>query len=325
MPNHRDVKSLGGLLHPGLDSDYGRRGRAEWLDIPWARHQHRMRIDGRDANFVDIGEGPAVIFIHGLGASWQSWLENIPEFSRDRRVVAMDLPGFGCSDLPEHDISIEHYADWTFRLLDELGIERGTIVGNSMGGFIAADMAIRQPERVQRLALVSAAVFWQEYRRAQPLVELARRSDAIVARALTRVTDDVATRPRLRSWAMATAGFRYPHLIERQLAHELVRSARRTDGYLPALEALADFPLEEELPKISCPALIVWGAQDTLVPVKDAKRLEALIPDSRRVVFERTGHVAMLERPERFNALLRAFLDEEPEQREGAAAERASA
>jgi pimeloyl-ACP methyl ester carboxylesterase len=186
-------------------------------------------------------------------------------------------------------------------------------------------MAIRRPERVQRLALVSAAVFWQEYRRAQPLVELARRSDAIVARALTRVTDDVATRPRLRSWAMATAGFRYPHLIERQLAHELVRSARRTDGYLPALEALADFPLEEELPKISCPALIVWGAQDTLVPVKDAKRLEALIPDSRRVVFERTGHVAMLERPERFNALLRAFLDEEPEQREGAAAERASA
>jgi pimeloyl-ACP methyl ester carboxylesterase len=325
MPNPRDVKSIAGLLHPGAASDYGRRGRSEWLDFPWERHQHRMRIDGRDANFVDAGEGPAVIFVHGLGASWQSWLENIPEFSRDRRVVAMDLPGFGCSDLPEHDISIEQYADWTFRLLDELGIERGTIVGNSMGGFIAADMAIRQPERVQRLALVSAAVFWQEYRRAQPLVELARRSDAIVARALTRVTDDVATRPRLRAWAMATAGFRYPHLIERQLAHELVRSARRTDGYLPALEAMADFPLEEELPKISCPALIVWGAQDTLVPVKDAKRLEALIPDSRRVVFERTGHVAMLERPERFNSLLRAFLDEEPEQREGAAAERASA
>ena len=96
----------------------------------------------------------------------------------------------------------------------------------------------------------------------------------------------------------------------------MVRSARRTDGFLPALEALADFPLEEELPKISCPALIVWGAHDTLVPVKDAKRMEELIPGSRRVVFERTGHVAMLERPERFNRLLREFLDEQPEQRE---------
>ena len=325
MPNSRAVKSIGGLLHPGRDSDYGRRGRSEWLDFPWGRHQHRTRIDGREVNYVDAGEGPALVFVHGLGASWQSWLENIPEFARDHRVVAMDLPGFGCSEEPDGDISIESYASWTFRVLDELGIDAGAVVGNSMGGFIAAEMAIREPERVQRLALVSAAVFWQDYRRAQPLVQLARMSDAIVARALTRVTDDVATRPRLRSWALATAGFRYPHLIDRELAHEMVRSARRTDGFLPALEALADFPLEEELPKISCPALIVWGAHDTLVPVKDAKRLQELIPGSRRVVFERTGHVAMLERPERFNRLLRDFLDEDPEQRDGAAAERANA
>jgi pimeloyl-ACP methyl ester carboxylesterase len=322
MPDPRPVKSIGGLLHPGPDSDYGRRGRSEWLDFPWHRHQHRMQIDGREANYVDAGTGPALVFLHGLGASWQSWLENIPEFARDHRVVAMDLPGFGYSETPAGDISIEYYASWSFRVLDELGIDASALVGNSMGGFVAAEMAIRRPERVQRLAVVSAAVFWQSYRRAQPLVQLARLSDAMVARALIRVTDDVATRPRLRSWALATAGFRYPHLIDKDLAHEMVRSARRTDGFLPALEALADFPLEEELPKISCPALIVWGAHDTLVPVKDAKRMEELIPDSRRVVFERTGHVAMLERPERFNRLLREFL---AEQREGAAAEPASA
>jgi pimeloyl-ACP methyl ester carboxylesterase len=325
MPDPRAVKSLGGLLHPGPDSDYGRRGRAEWLDFPWSRYQHRTRIDDREVRYVDAGEGPALVFVHGLGASWQSWLENIPEFARDHRVVAMDLPGFGCSEMPEEEISIERYAKWTFRLLDALGIESAAVVGNSMGGFIAAEMAIRAPERVQRLAVISAAVFWQTYRRAQPLVQIARLSDAIVARGLARATDDVATRPRLRSWALATAGFRYPHLISKELAHEMVRSARRTDGFLPALEALADFPLEEELPKISCPALIVWGAHDTLVPVKDAKRMEELIPDSRRVVFERTGHVAMLERPERFNRLLREFLAEEPRQREGAAAEPASA
>ena len=87
-----------------------------------------------------------------------------------------------------------------------------------------------------------------------------------------------------------------------------MRSARRTDGFLPALEALADYPLDEELPKIGCPTLIVWGAHDTLVPVKDATRMQELIPGARREVFERTGHVAMLERPERFNRLLREFL-----------------
>ena len=85
----------------------------------------------------------------------------------------------------------------------------------------------------------------------------------------------------------------------------MVRSARRTDGFLPALEALTDYPLEEELPNISCPTLIVWGAHDQLVSVRDSERLQELIPEARREVFERTGHVAMLERPERFNRLLR--------------------
>jgi pimeloyl-ACP methyl ester carboxylesterase len=308
MPGTRPAKALSGLLHPGPDHDYGRAGRSEWLDVDWQGLQHRTRIDGREVNYVDMGSGPAIVFIHGLGASWQSWLENLPELARDHRVVAMDLPGFGYSELPSEDISIEYYASWTCRLLDALEIESAAVVGNSMGGFVGADLAIRYPARVHRLVVVSAAIFWQTYRRAQPLLRLARLTDAIVARELTRRTDDIADRRRLRQWALATAGFRYPHLISPELAHEMVLSARRTDGFLPALEALADYPLDEELPKISCPTLIVWGAHDTLVPVKDAKRLQELIPGARREVFERTGHVAMLERPERFNRLLREFL-----------------
>jgi pimeloyl-ACP methyl ester carboxylesterase len=324
MPASRPVESLRGLVHPGTDSDYGRRGRAPWLDLDWHGAQHRVTIDGREVNYAELGDGPALVFVHGLGASWQSWLENMPDFAVDHRVIAMDLPGFGFSEMPEDDISIEYYARWLCRLFDALEIDSAAVVGNSMGGFVGAELAIREPERVQRLVLVSAAIFWQTYRRAQPLVQLARLTDAIVARALTRTTDDIATRPRLRAWALASAGFRYPHHISKELAHEMVRSARRTDGFLPALEALADFPLEEELPKIGCPTLIVWGAQDTLVPVRDAKKMEDLIPTARRVIFERTGHVAMLERPERFNRVLREFLDEQPEQREGAAAERAA-
>src|SRR3954468_13659112 len=315
MPGDRPVKPR--------DGDYGREGRAPWLDVDWQAAQHRLEIDGREVNCCELGEGPAILFIHGLGASWQSWLEQMPEFAEDHRVVAMDLPGFGYSEMPAQDISIEYYARWTAKLMDALGIESAAVVGNSMGGFVSADLAIKSPARVQRLVFVSAAIFWQERRRAQPLVQLARLSDAVVARSLVRATDHIATRRRLRNAALASAGFRYPHLISRELAHEMVRSARRTDGFLPALEALADYPVEEELPKIGCPALIVWGAHDTLVPVKDAKRMEDLIPDSRRVVFERTGHVAMLERPERFNKLLREFLDEQPEQRDGAATERA--
>jgi pimeloyl-ACP methyl ester carboxylesterase len=306
MPGDRPVKPR--------DGDYGREGRAPWLDVDWQAAQHRLEIDGREVNYCELGEGPAILFVHGLGASWQSWLEQMPEFAESHRVVAMDLPGFGYSESPSEDISIEYYARWTAKFMDILGIESAAVVGNSMGGFVSAELAIKSPERVQRLVFVSAAIFWQNRRRAQPLVQLARMSDAVVARALVRATDDIATRRRLRYAALASAGFRYPQYVSDELAHEMVRSARRTDGFLPALEALAGYDLEEELPKISCPTLIVWGANDQLVSVKDAERLEDLIPDSRREVFERTGHVAMLERPERFNRLLREFLAEEPEQ-----------
>ncbi len=312
MPEARPLQALGSLLHPGPDHDYGRQGRAPWLDMDWHAIQHRTRIDDREVNYVDFGEGPAILWIHGLGASWQSWLENLPEFAREHRVVAMDLPGFGYSEMPGQDISIDYYGEWTVKLLDHLGVESAAVVGNSMGGFVGAELAVRVPERVDRLAVVSAAIFWQERRRAQPLLRLARLSDAVVARALVRATDDIATRRRLRQWALASAGFRYPHLISDELAHEMVRSARRTDGFLPALEALADYALDEELPQIRCPTLIVWGEHDTLVPAKDAKRLEDLIPDARREMFERTGHVAMLERPERFNRVLADFLAEAP-------------
>jgi len=312
MPGARPVKPR--------DGDYGRAGRAPWLDVDWRAAQHRLEIDGREVNYCELGEGPTILFVHGLGASWQSWLEQMPEFAESHRVVAMDLPGFGYSEMPDGDISIEHYARWCFLLLDQLGIDEAALVGNSMGGFIAAEMAIREPRRVRSLTVVSAAVFWQDYRRAQPLVGLARLSDAIVARALARSSDSIATRRRLRVAALGTAGFRYPHLISDELAQEMVRSARRTDGFLPALEALADYPLDEELPKIGCPTLIVWGAHDTLVPVKDAKRMQELIPNARREVFERTGHVAMLERPERFNRLLRDFLAEHEPAEEPASA-----
>jgi pimeloyl-ACP methyl ester carboxylesterase len=306
MPGDRPVKPR--------DGDYGREGRAPWLDVDWQAAQHRLEIDGREVNYCELGEGPAILFVHGLGASWQSWLEQMPEFAESHRVVAMDLPGFGYSESPSEDISIEYYARWTAKFMDILGIESAAVVGNSMGGFVSAELAIKSPERVQRLVFVSAAIFWQNRRRAQPLVQLARMSDAVVARALVRATDDIATRRRLRYAALASAGFRYPQYVSDELAHEMVRSARRTDGFLPALEALAGYDLEEELPKISCPTLIVWGANDQLVSVKDAERLEDLIPDSRREVFERTGHVAMLERPERFNRLLREFLAEERKQ-----------
>jgi pimeloyl-ACP methyl ester carboxylesterase len=179
-----------------------------------------------------------------------------------------------------------------------------------MGGFIGAAMAIHFSTRIERLVLVSAAIFWQEYRRAQPLVALARTTDATIGRALVDGQGTILKRPRLRAAALGFGGIRYPHLLPRELQTEILRTAKRTRGFLPALEALADYPLREELSQVESPTLIVWGTDDTLVGVRHAHELEKILPNARKAIFERTGHVAMLERPDRFNRVVADFLAE---------------
>ena len=296
------------VSHAQQADHYGPRGRSEWLDVDWSQHRRRMRVAGAELEYVDIGSGPAIVWIHGLGASWQSWLENLPHFSRTHRCIAMDLPGFGRSELPRGEVTIGNYAKWIDELLTGLGVDRAAVVGNSMGGFIGAELALRFTTRVDRLVLVSAAVLWQEYRRAKPLVTLAGVSEAVLARAVADGTPAIALRPRIRHAILRGAGFHAPHRLPVELQAELIRSAPRTPGFLPALRALASFPLRDELDDIRCPTLIVWGRNDPLVGRHHAHELERLIPGSRKVIFDATGHEPMIERPERFNHLVAEFV-----------------
>src|SRR3954464_14407876 len=90
--------------------DYGPRGRSEWRDVDWSAHQRWVEVDGAPVNVVDIGEGPALLLVHGLSGCWQNWLEQIPDFARTHRVIAPDLPGFGASPSPRGEVSIPSYA-----------------------------------------------------------------------------------------------------------------------------------------------------------------------------------------------------------------------
>ncbi|MGH2941779.1 MAG: alpha/beta fold hydrolase, partial [Solirubrobacteraceae bacterium] len=145
------------MARRGADEPYGAVGRSEWMDVDWQQHLRWVRVQDRWMNIVDVGSGPPLIFIHGLSGCWQNWLENIPHFARDHRVIAVDLPGFGQSEMPAQDISISGYADAIDALMTELGIDSAQIVGNSMGGFIGAELAIQHPARLERLVLVAAA------------------------------------------------------------------------------------------------------------------------------------------------------------------------
>ena len=283
-----------------------RRKASAWLGVDWSEHRRWVRVQGRWANVVDVGSGPAILFIHGLGGNWQSWLENLPAFMDGHRVVAMDLPGFGHSEMPRERITIDGYASWLAALMDELGIDRATLVGNSMGGFIGADAAVNQPDRIDKLVLVSAAALWNERRRARPLVTLSKLTKAYSTK-LAAQWELAHRHPNLRGPILFQTGIRHPRRLAPELAWEIMSGAG-SPGFADALEALYRHRIRDDLERISCPTLIVWGTHDQLVPLKHAFEYEAMIEDARVVVYHDTGHLPMLERPAEFNAELAQFL-----------------
>ena len=284
----------------------------DWRDVDWCRHRRWVTVDGRRANVVELGTGPALVFVHGLSGSWQNWLENLVPFARDHRVIAVDLPGFGQSETPEDGVSIAGWARWLDRLCDVLEIEAATFVGNSMGGFICAELAISFPRRVERLVLVTAAGLTVEHQRDERLLRLIEATENVLQVLLARTlasSEALARRPRGRRalmWAVAA----HPERLSAPLVLEQLHGVG-TPGFVPALDALTSYPIRERLSKILCPTLIVWGEKDRLVPLRDAYEFQRLIADSRLIVYEDTGHVPMLERPERFNRDLRTFLGED--------------
>jgi pimeloyl-ACP methyl ester carboxylesterase len=284
-----------------------------WMDIDWREHQRWVEVDGVPANVVDLGEGPPLVFVHGLSGSWQNWLEQLPEFARDHRCIAVDLPGFGESPMPRDKITISGYGRWLNDLFDVVEIEGAAVVGNSMGGFIAAETAIKFPKRVERLVLVAAAGLSIEDQRNDKVMRVLELGETLIeyglAFGLSR-SRALMKRPRGRR-ALLYAVAAHPEDLSPALVSEQLKGTPKK-GFLPALDALSDYPIRDRLGDIGCPTLIVWGPKDRLVPVKDAHEFDELIPDSRLKIYDDTGHVPMLERPERFNADLRAFLSEQP-------------
>lgn len=301
---------------------YGSGPDPAWLHVDWREHQRWVTVAERPVNVVDLGprDAPVLLFVHGHSACWQHWLEQLvgPDgFAEHFRCVAVDLPGFGRSPMPDGPVSIEAYGRTLDAVCDALDITAACVVGNSLGGFVAAELAISFPARVERLVLVAAAGLAGKYiglptafirhpgavRAGQVLFGLGGVPDAM-SRALAR-------RARGRK---ATLGFVVTRADELHpaLVHELVHGGTGRPAAAPAAVDLATYDFRARVPEIACPTLIVWGDRDYLVPVSCSGEYEQAIPDARRVVYEQTGHLPMIERPARFNADLRAFLREEP-------------
>ena len=237
--------------------------------------QRWVDLDGARLYCQRAGSGEPVILIHGLSGSSRWWSRNVDALAERFEVYIIDLLGFGRSRGRQRFVlagAAALLAGW----MDAIGIERAHVVGHSMGGFIAAQLAAEFPDKVSRLVLVDAAV------------PLPRQSLLRYASSLGR--------------ELRAAMPRFLPLV----ATDALRAGPRT--VLNAADQLLAADIKQSLGDIRTPVLLVWGERDTLVPVAVADRLVELIPNAERVILAGAGHNSMWDRPEAFNAAVIAFL-----------------
>ena len=297
--------------------DYGVTDPPDWRTIDWAAHLNRIEIDGTAVNYVDIGDEGGhrpIVFVHGLSGQWQNWLENIPHFAQERRVVAMDLPGHGMTEMPQDKITIELYGNFVAELCRRLDLAPAVLVGNSMGGFVAAEVALRAPEVVERLMLLSSAGVSQMDIAKRPVLA-AGKAAGFLATANVAQKRWIARRPVLRHWVMSLI-VRHPSRIKADAMFEGLMKGADKPGFDDALRACLEYDFRDRIPQIGAPTIVIWGEKDMIIPVKDADAFVSMIEGARKVILEDTGHVPMFERPPTFNKLLREFLDYEVQEGE---------
>jgi len=280
----------------------------EWLKIDWRPHLRRVELPGAEVVYAEIGEGEPLLFVHGITSSWQAWLENMPHFAaQGRRVIALDLPGFGASPMPSWPIEMPAYGRLLHDFCEKLGLERGvSVVGNSMGGLVAAEAVLSGPPRFERLMLVSAAGLINTWLPRPRAVVTAGAWNALGG-TFGSASRFFVTHRRAR-YAMFRFAIRDPGRLRKELLWEQLAHGVPCPGFTEALLAVLEYDARERLAEIQIPVAIVWGTDDRVIPPAAAHSYHRRIPHSTLEILERTGHVPQLERPARFNRLLEELL-----------------
>jgi pimeloyl-ACP methyl ester carboxylesterase len=253
-------------------------------------------VFGQKIKYVDAGSGPVVVLLHGLGGNSTNWVFNTPALAQKYRVIVPDQVGFGTSDKPFINYRVGTYVDFLDKLLSELKVERATLIGNSMGGWVAAAYALKHPAKVERLVLVDAAGF------APP-----KEFDLSTLSGLNPSTRDEMKR-------LAGMVFFNP-LLKSDAAVDMLLAQRMSAGDGYTIERLVESiyrgedMLDGKLAAIKQPVLLVWGREDGLTPLaREGERFKREITQAQLLVFDQCGHVPQVEKAAEFNAAVLKFL-----------------
>jgi pimeloyl-ACP methyl ester carboxylesterase len=271
-----------------------------------------ISIDGNRVAYRAAGEGPVLLLVHGMAGSSETWRHVMPALARRFTVLAPDLLGQGLSDKPSGDYSLGAHANTLRDVLDTLGYERVTLVGQSLGGGVAMQFAYQFPERCERLVLVNSGGLGREvtfYLRMLAVPGFESVFPLFCTPRLREAGDRVAQwlgRAGLRSTPASQEIWRsYASLANAESRHAFFRGLRGVvDTRGQAVSAFGRLHRAAQLP-----TLIVWGARDPFIPVSHAVAAHEAIPGSRLEIFDGVGHYPHCEAPERFVEVLVDFID----------------
>lgn len=273
-------------------------------------NEHYIDINGWRTRYVSAGEtGLPIILLHGLGASLESWCLTVDALGDRFRVFAPDIIYFGKSAKPERTPEHAAFVEFTTRFMDTFGLERALLVGNSMGGAVAAKVAMLHPERVAGLALVGSAGFGPElawWLRLRTLFDWrpAGTPPPWLARlGLRAIFDDPA---RISGEVLEILVGVEQDFESMQHARRVLKTGVNLRGLKPALLQ----EIRDAADQIVAPTVIIWGKQDRVVPYRHALAARQKIPNARVHLFDHCGHTPQLEYPAQFNAIIREFADE---------------
>jgi pimeloyl-ACP methyl ester carboxylesterase len=284
---------------------------SDYVDTSWdafdfTPYEQFAEIDGRKVNYVDLGdEGkPVLLFVHGIMGTWRNWIFNLLPFADRYRVLAVDLPGFGLSEMPNGDFTLERYAETLKKLCVQLGIEKVTIIGNSMGGQVSAIVAKKFPELLSKLILVDAAGFSTSTKRLRKIAPYAKHFDWLF-RFGYKIRKTIA-RSKLLTIAFTKIVLWRPAQISTELILVLLAGIGKK-GFVPALQTIVNTPIKYFPGNIDTETVIIWGRNDSLIPKSDAFKYAKMIPQATLELMDDVGHIPMFETPDRFNALIEKY------------------
>ena len=259
-----------------------------------------MRAKGLDIAYERAGDGPPLVLVHGAAEDSRTWQAQLAALAGELTVVAWDEPGAGrSSDVPA-GFELADYADCLAALIEQLALGPAHVAGLSWGGTVVQELYRRRPELVATLILVDTYAGWKGSLSEEEL----RARIAFVREELAAPDEDFD--PTLPALFAGDPPAEAAALLEQMNADVRPASLRAQ------LAVMAEADLRDLLPRIDVPTLLIWGEQDARSPLSVARQFEQAIPDAELVVIPDCGHVSNLERPEQFNAAVRAFCRAHP-------------